>query len=169
MRKEQKEKLHKQEEERERKREEDKKHKAEQERKRKEEEAKQVLIKWQEKINDLARENADKVITSEDNTNEYQLFDMCPFAIAQAGKGLAIAGLGDKKSKWQHLRCVQKYCRLWTLKIDSNGEVYAQGCAMQFQGLSKEEIARNFEIKNTRILEEAHPLEDTTQNTKKQK
>jgi hypothetical protein len=169
LRKEQKEKLRKQEEERERKREKDKKHKAEQERKRKEEEAKQVLIKWQEKINDLARENADKVITSEDNTNEYQLFDMCPFAISQAGKGLAIAGLGDKKSKWQHLRCVQKYCRLWTLKIDSNGEVYAQGCAMQFQGLSKEEIARNFEIKNTRILEEAHPLEDTTQNTKKQK
>ena len=92
---------------------------------------------------------------------------MCPFAIAQTGKGLAIAGIGDKKNKWQHLRCIQKYCRLWTLKIDGNGEVYAQGCAMQFQGLSKEEIARNFAIKNTQILEEAHPYDDESEDKEK--
>ena len=169
LRKEQKEKLQKQEEERERKREEEKKRKAEQERKRNEEEAKQVLKKRLEKINNLARENADKVITAEDNTIEYQLFDMCPFALAQAGKGLAIAGIGDKKSKWQQLRCIKKYCRLWTLKINSNGEVYAQGCSMQFQGLSEEEIIKNFAIKNTRILEEAYPLEDESGNTNTKK
>ena len=93
---------------------------------------------------------------------------MCPFTIAQTGKGLAIAGIGDKKNKWQHLRCIQKYCRLWTLKTDGNGEVYAQGCAMQFQGLSKEEIARNFAIKNTRILEEAYPLDEESGETESQ-
>ena len=55
---------------------------------------------------------------------------------------------------------IKKYCRLWTLKINSNGEVYAQGCSMQFQGLSEEEIVNNFAIKNTSILEESYPLED---------
>jgi hypothetical protein len=92
---------------------------------------------------------------------------MCPFSIAQTGKGLAIAGIGDKKNKWQHLRCIQKYCRLWTLKIDDSGEVYAQGCGMQFQGLSKEEIARNFAIKNTRILEEKYPSDEESGDTEK--
>ena len=93
---------------------------------------------------------------------------MCPFAITQTVKGLAIAGIGDKNNKWQHLRCIQKYCRLWTLKIDDNGEVFAQGCAMQFQGLSKEEIAKNFAIKNTQILEEAHPLKGGTEDSENQ-
>ncbi|NOQ66874.1 MAG: hypothetical protein GQ556_06635 [Desulfobacterales bacterium] len=169
LRKEQKEKLRKLEEERERKREEEKNRKAEQEKRRKEEEAKRIIQKRQEKISALARESADKVITSEENVSEYQLFDMCPFAIAQTGKGLAIAGIGDKKNKWQHMRCIQKYCRLWTLKIDDNGEVYAQGCAMQFQDLSKEEIAKNFTVKNTRILEEAHPLESESKDNETQK
>jgi hypothetical protein len=169
LRKEQKEKLRKLEEERERKREEEKNRKAEQEKRRKEEGAKRIIQKRQEKISALARESADKVITSEENVSEYQLFDMCPFAIAQTGKGLVIAGIGDKKNKWQHLRCIQKYCRLWTLKIDDNGEVYAQGCGMQFQGLSKEEIAKNFAIKNTRILEEAHPLEGESKDNETHK
>jgi len=52
------------------------------------------------------------------------------------------------------------------LKIDNSGEVYAQGCAMQFQGLSKEEIARNFAIKNTQILEDQFPLEDESKDKK---
>ena len=91
---------------------------------------------------------------------------MCPFAIKQTGKGLKIAGIGDKKNKWQHMRCIQKYCRLWTLKIDDNGEVYAQGCGMQFQGLSKEEIARNFAVKNTQILEDQYPSENEPEDTK---
>ena len=92
---------------------------------------------------------------------------MCPFGIAQAGKGLTIAGIGDKKNKWQHLRCIQQYCRLWTLKTDESGEIYAQGCAMQFQGLTKEEITRNFAIKNTQILEEANPVDDESGDTEK--
>ena len=54
------------------------------------------------------------------------------------------------------------------MKIDGNGEVYAQGCAMQFQGLSKEEITRNFAIKNTQILEETYPLEDEFKDTENQ-
>jgi hypothetical protein len=91
---------------------------------------------------------------------------MCPFTIAQTGKGLAIAGIGDRKNKWQHLRCIQKYCRLWTLKTDGSGKVFAQGCAMQFQGLSKEEIEKNFAIKNTRILEEAHPFDEESKDKK---
>jgi hypothetical protein len=140
----------------------------EQERRRKEEEKENLQKKKQDKINNRARENADKIITSEEDTNKYQLFDMCPLTIAQTGKGLAIAGIGDKKNKWQHLRCIKKYCRLWTLKIEDNGEVYAQGCAMQFQGLSKEEIARNFAIKNTQILEDQYLLKDESKDKKNQ-
>ena len=91
---------------------------------------------------------------------------MCPFAIAQTGTGLAIPGIGDnKKNKFQHQRCIQKYCRLWVLKVDSTGEVYAQGCTMQFQGLSKEEIVKNFAIKNKQIIEESQLVDDLPGDT----
>ena len=165
LRKEQEEKLRKQEEERERKKEEEKKRKVEQERIKKEDEAKRLLQARQEKISNLVRKNADKIIVPEEDTDKYQLFDMCPFVIAQTGKGLAIAGIGEKKNKWQHLRCIQKYCRLWTLKIDGDGEVYARGCAMQFQGLTNEEIVKNFEIKNRQIIEDTYPLNEEIGDT----
>ena len=162
---EQEEKAKKQKEEKARKKEEEKKRKAEQERIKKEEKTKRFLQERQEKTRNLVRENADKIIASAEGTDECQLFDMCPFAIAQTGKGSAIAGIGVKKNKWQHLRCIRKYCRLWTLKIDGNGEVYARGCSMQFQGLTKEEIVKNFEIKNKQIIEEAKFLDDLSGDT----
>jgi hypothetical protein len=36
------------------------------------------------------------------------------------------------------------------------GVVYAQGCTLQFLGLSREEIAKNFSLKNLQILEEEY-------------
>ena len=93
---------------------------------------------------------------------------MCPFAIAQTGKGLSIAGFGETKNKFQHGRCIQKYCRLWTWKTNEEGDIYAQGCSLQFLGLSKEEIEKNFRLKNTQIIEESYPLHDETQNPEDQ-
>ena len=90
--------------------------KEEEKRLKKEKEAKLLLQKRQEMIRNLVRKNADKIIASEEDTDEYQLFDMCPFAIAQTGTGLAIPGIGDnKKNKFQHQRCIQKYCRFTAL------------------------------------------------------
>jgi hypothetical protein len=46
------------------------------------------------------------------------------------------------------------------LKTDKKGEVYAQGCSLQFMGLGREEIEKNFSIKNRQILEDDYPLPD---------
>ena len=88
--------------------------------------------------------------------------------MAQTGKGLSIAGFGESKNKWQHARCMQKYCRLWTLKTDQNGAVYGQGCSLQFLGLSKEEIIKSFQLKNRQILEDTYSLPDTNSLNKNQ-
>ena len=134
------------------------------EKQRKEEEEKNFLKRRQEKITRLARENKDKIISSSAAGKVYQLFDMCPFGMAQTGKGLTIVGFGDTKNKLQHARCMQKYCRLWTIKTDERGAVYAQGCSLQFLGLSKEEISENFSIKNMQILEDEFPENREPQN-----
>ena len=63
------------------------------------------------------------------------------------------------------MRCMQKYCRLWTIKIDSDGKKYAEGCVMQFQGLTEEEIIKNFEIKNEQIIEKEYPPDDFSVET----
>jgi hypothetical protein len=117
-----------------------------------------LLRQRQEKIAHMAKESPDKVISPAETENEYQLFNMCPFNMAQTGRGLSIVGFSESKNKWQHARCMQKYCRLWTWKIDENGAVYGQGCSLQFLGLSKEEIERNFSHKNVQILEAEFPL-----------
>jgi hypothetical protein len=114
----------------------------------------QLQKKRQEKITQIARENPDKIVSRTATEKIYQLFDICPFGMVQTGKGLSIVGFAEAKNKWQHARCIQKYCRLWTIRTDGKGAVYAQGCSMQFLGLSKEEITRNFSIKNMQILED---------------
>jgi flagellar biosynthesis GTPase FlhF len=134
------------------------------ERKKTEEKEQIFLRERQEKIAYIARKNPDKIISSNVTEKVHQLFDMCPFGMAQSGKGLSIVGFGETKNKLQHARCMQKYCRLWTLKIDAKGTVYAQGCSMQFLGLSKDEITRNFSIKNMQILEDEFPANREPQN-----
>ena len=157
MRREEEERKHKQEEERLRKAEEEKKRQAELDR--------ILLNQRKEKIEQAAKENPDTIISSTDTDKTYLLFDMCPFGMATSGKGISIVGFGDTKNKGVHTRCIQKFCRLWTWKIAENGEVYAQGCSLQFLGLSKEEITRNFSIKNKQILEEAYQLTDENNST----
>jgi hypothetical protein len=129
------------------------------------EEKEQVFLKErQEKIEHIAQKNPDKIISPNVTANVYQLFDMCPFGMAQTGKGLSIVGFSETKNKLQHARCMKKYCRLWTLKADDKGAVYAQGCSLQFLGLSKEEITRNFSIKNMQILEDEFPANKESKN-----
>ena len=134
---------------------------AEEENKRQEKDAKIILKERHEKIEQILQENPDRIISPAETEKTYQLFDMCPFGMAQTGKGLSIVGFGETKNKWQHARCMQKYCRLWTWKTDKKGVIYAQGCSLQFLGLSKEEIEKNFSIKNTELLEDNYPLHDT--------
>jgi hypothetical protein len=143
--------------------------KKELEKKRLKEEAEQLRIKRQEEIKLLAQENRDKIITRTETDNGYHLFDMCPFAIAQTGKGLSIAVFGENKNKWQHGRCMQKYCRLWTMKFADNGDILAQGCSLQFLGLSKEEVENNFKYKNTEILEDTYTAQDEIKPPKEEK
>jgi actin-related protein len=124
------------------------------------EEATKLLQQRQQKIEQIAQENPDKIISSTETEQTYQLFDMCPFNMAQTGKGLSIVGFGETKNKWQHARCMQKYCRLWTWKTDDTGAVYGQGCSLQFLGLNKGEIEKNFLLKNRQILEDTYPPPD---------
>ena len=83
----------------------------------------------------------------------YELFNMCPFAMASVGGGGGFLGVESENYTWTHISCLECNCRLWTYKTDENGEVYAQGCSLQFVGLNKKEIDKNFEIKN-KIIEE---------------
>lgn len=138
------------------------------ERKRKEEEAAVQFAKKQQRIKQQAEASKDRIISLQETGDKYQLFDMCPFVIAQTGMGLPIIGLGETKNKWQHGRCMKEYCRLWTWKIDNKGQSYAQGCSLQFLGLSEGEIAKNFSVKNRQILEEkASPAKDETSSENK--
>jgi hypothetical protein len=138
------------------------------ERKRKEEEAAVQFAKKQQRIKQQAETSKDRIISLQETGDKYQLFDMCPFVIAQTGMRLPIIGLGETKNKWQHGRCMKEYCRLWTWKIDNKGQSYAQGCSLQFLGLSEGEIAKNFSVKNRQILEEkASPAKDETSSENK--
>lgn len=124
------------------------------------EEATKLLQQRQQKIEQIAQENPGKIISSTETEQTYQLFDMCPFNMAQTGKSLSIVGFGETKNKWQHARCMQKFCRLWTWKTDDTGAVYGQGCSLQFLGLKKGEIEKNFLLKNRQILEGTYPPPD---------
>jgi flagellar biosynthesis GTPase FlhF len=138
------------------------------EKKRHDYEAKIRFRQQQEKNQRIADQNRDKIISQTQTENAYQLFDMCPFVIAQYGKGLSFAGFGETKNKSQHGCCMKEYCRLWTYRTAENGEIYAQGCSLQFLGLNEEEIKKNFSIKNTRILQEKSPLKDEKYNPEEQ-
>ena len=135
----------------------EKQHQDELERKKQEAKAEIIRKERQKKIKQTAQASTDKIISPPETEKINQLFDMCPFTMVQTGKGLSIAGFGETKNKFQHGRCMQKYCRLWTLKINEKGDTYAQGCSLQFLGLNKEEIEQNFTLKNTQILEDTYP------------
>jgi len=85
--------------------------------------------------------------------SKYELFNMCPFVMVSVGGGGGILGVESESYIWTHIPCLGHNCRLWTYKIDENGKVYAEGCSLQFVGLTKEEIKKNFEIKN-KVIEE---------------
>jgi hypothetical protein len=165
VRQEEEKRQHQEEEERLQKEAEEKQRQEQEEKKKQAKEKENILRQRQEKIANIVKKNPDKVISRTETENAYQLFDMCPFNMAQTGRGLSIAGFGESKNKWQHARCMQKYCRLWTWKIDENGVAYGQGCSLQFLGLSKEEIEKNFSRKNLQILEEEFPLPDDNNST----
>jgi hypothetical protein len=158
----------KEEEERLKKEAEEKLRQEQEEEKRRESEAKIHLRQQQEKNQRIVDQNRDKIISQTQTENAYQLFDMCPFVIAQSGKGLSFAGFGETKNKSQHGCCMKEYCRLWTYRTAENGEIFAQGCSLQFLGLNEEEIKKNFSIKNTRILQEKSPLKDEKHNPEEQ-
>jgi len=63
---------------------------------------------------------------------------------------------------------MKEHCRLWTYRTAVKGEIYAQGCSLQFLGLSEEEIKKNFSLKNSRILQEESSLKDEKQNPDEQ-
>ncbi len=165
---EERERKRKEEEERLKKEAEEKLRQEQEEKKRHDYEAKIRFRQQQEKNQRIADQNRDKIISQTQTENAYQLFDMCPFVIAQYGKGLSFAGFGETKNKSQHGCCMKEYCRLWTYRTAENGEIYAQGCSLQFLGLNEEEIKKNFSIKNTRILQEKSPLKDEKYNPEEQ-
>ncbi|MFC1845211.1 hypothetical protein ACFLZ5_10565, partial [Thermodesulfobacteriota bacterium] len=138
--------------------------KKQEEKKRREYEAELLLKQQQEKDKQILHQNRDRIIPQALKENVYQVFDMCPFVIAQRDTGLSFPGFGETKNKWQHGSCMKENCRLWTYKIAEKGEVFAQGCSLQFLGLSEEEIRRNFTIKNTRILQEESTFKDKKKN-----
>jgi hypothetical protein len=84
---------------------------------------------------------------------EYQLFNMCPFAVASIGGGGSFGGVGSESYTWTHYSCLESNCKLWIYKLNEKGEVCAEGCSLQFIGLNKDEINKNFEIKNKIIAE----------------
>ena len=137
--------------------------KEEEERKAREEAARQKKLK-EEKDKEILHQNRDRIIPRTQKDNIYQIFDMCPFVIAQRDTGLSFPGFGETKNKWQHGSCMKEHCRLWTYRISEEDDVYAQGCSLQFLGLSEEEIKKNFTIKNTRILQEESSSTDEIRN-----
>ncbi len=78
----------------------------------------------------------------------YIRYGMCPFAVASIGGGMSIDGVGSEKYTWTHYLCLAENCKIWTYKINQQGEVYAEGCSMQFAGLTQDEIIRNSKIKS---------------------
>ncbi len=80
--------------------------------------------------------------------SDYVPFDMCPFTQVKVGGGGSIGGFGGESYVWTHGQCIGQFCRLYTFKFDENGQVYAQGCNLQFLGLTPDEIRLNFELKN---------------------
>ena len=85
------------------------------------------------------------------DSSGYTPFEMCPFTQVSVGGGATIGGIGGERYVWTHGRCIGQYCRLYTYKFDENGEVYAEGCNLQFLGLSADEIRLNQEFKRNAI------------------
>lgn len=75
--------------------------------------------------------------------SDYALFDMCPFTQVQIGGG----GGGFESYVWTHGKCIRTYCKLYTAKFDETGKVYAEGCSLQFLGLTQLEILQNAELR----------------------
>lgn len=80
--------------------------------------------------------------------SDYAAFVMCPFTQVKVGGGGSIGGFGGESYVWTHGQCIGHYCRLYTFKFDKNDAVYAEGCNLQFLGLSPDEIRLNFQMKN---------------------
>ena len=84
--------------------------------------------------------------------SEYQKHDMCPFTVAKIGGGGTVAGFGGESYTCTHSPCIRDLCRLWVVKKVAKGDetYYTEGCALQFLGLSAEEIDVNEQIRGTR-------------------
>jgi len=91
----------------------------------------------------------------------YVPFDMCPLTQVNVGGSMTIGGTGGGSYSWTHGQCIGKYCKLYTFKTDENGTVYAEGCNLEFQGLTESEIKRNFAIKAELIRQLNAPKDPT--------
>jgi len=80
----------------------------------------------------------------------YSPFSMCPFTQAEIGGGGTIAGFGGYKYTWTHGPCIQHYCRLYTYRFDEDGEPQAEGCSLQFLGMSADQIRLDAQMKRRR-------------------
>lgn len=83
--------------------------------------------------------------------SDYALFDMCPFTQVQIGGGGGI-GFDIQQYVWTHGQCIRYYCKLYVAKFDEQtGQVYAEGCSLQFLGLTQLEILQNMALRERMI------------------
>jgi len=78
--------------------------------------------------------------------SDYASFAMCPFTQVQIGGGGGV-GFNVESYVWTHGKCMGTYCKLYTAKFDETGKVYAEGCSLQFLGLTQLEILQNAELR----------------------
>lgn len=84
--------------------------------------------------------------------SDYTLFDMCPFTQVQIGGGGGVGGFDMQSYVWTHGKCIGSYCKLYTAKFDERtAEVYAEGCSLQFIGLTQLEIVQNAALRKRLI------------------
>jgi len=77
----------------------------------------------------------------------YKLFSTCPFTVSQIGGGGGFGGIDIQSYVWTHRECLMEHCRLWTYRLDAEQKVIAEGCSLQFIGLSDEQVQKNDGIK----------------------
>lgn len=83
--------------------------------------------------------------------SDYQLFNMCPFTMAQVGGGGGV-GFDVQAYVWTHGPCMKQYCKLWRYKKAEDGKMY-EGCVFEYMGLNIETIKENKEMQ-TKLIDE---------------
>lgn len=79
--------------------------------------------------------------------SNYVPFNMCPLTQVKVGGSLTVGGTGGGSYVWSHSPCMGSFCKLYAFKFDEQGELYAEGCNLEFQGMTEEEIKQNIQAK----------------------